>query len=67
MHENFAVAEIEQKAEGVRVAFQELVLQNGRSGTVKVEHVNRLKSYAPGVMHCVLDLYIPSSPSSDWP
>ena len=59
IHENFAVEEIDQKAEEVRFGVQQLGSQGGRRGTVKVEHVNRLKSYAPGVMHCVLDLYIP--------
>jgi tRNA wybutosine-synthesizing protein 2 len=63
VHENFAVAEIDQKADALRFAFQQLAFQEGRTGTVKVEHVNRLKSYAPGVMHCVIDLYIPPNPS----
>jgi len=68
VHENFATREIQEKAEEVRQAVQQLVDQckasQGRNDTrrdvpVKVEHINRLKSYAPGVMHCVLDIYIP--------
>ncbi|KAK4540491.1 hypothetical protein LTR36_009129 [Oleoguttula mirabilis] len=68
VHENFAVNEIEQKAEEVRVEIQRLVEQRGqRIGcedhrhpqSVAIEHINRLKSYAPGVMHCVIDIYIP--------
>jgi tRNA wybutosine-synthesizing protein 2 len=62
IHENFAVDEIDQKAEEVRFSIQQLAWKGGRTGTVKVGHVNRLKSYAPGVMHCVLDLYIPPCP-----
>ena len=61
VHENFAVEEIEQKAEEVRLSFQEMALWNAMTGTVKIECVNRLKSYAPGVMHCVIDVYIPPS------
>lgn len=58
VHENFGIAEIEEKAEGVREAFQRM-LTGKREGSVELEHVNRLKSYAPGVIHCVLDIYIP--------
>ncbi|KAK4900030.1 S-adenosylmethionine-dependent methyltransferase [Elasticomyces elasticus] len=68
VHENFAVAEIAEKAEDVRKEIEQLVAERmvSRYGQdsierrlVKVDHVNRLKSYAPGVMHCVLDIYIP--------
>lgn len=58
VHENFAVAEIDEKSEEVRRAFQSM-LNAKRDGTVELEYVNRLKSYAPGVIHCVLDIYIP--------
>lgn len=65
VHENFAVAEIEQNAEDVRRSLEDIALQDERPGTVKIEHINRLKSYAPGVMHCVIDVYIPAnSPKS---
>jgi tRNA wybutosine-synthesizing protein 2 len=59
VHENFAVKEIESKAEDVRKEFQHMVDCNGRSKSVELEYINRLKSYAPGVIHCVLDLHIP--------
>ncbi|KAF2767578.1 hypothetical protein EJ03DRAFT_329053 [Teratosphaeria nubilosa] len=66
VHENFAIDEIEGKAEEVRVEIQSLVDQFegdvNREGTkwrkVAVEHINRLKSYAPGVIHCVIDIRI---------
>ena len=61
VHENFAVSEIGQKSEEVRRAFQQMMVSEGRTGTIKVETVNRLKSYAPGVMHCVIDLHIPAN------
>lgn len=67
VHENFAVAEIEQKAEEARTQIQQVVdevtvRRHGpptASRLVTVEHISRLKSYAPGVMHCVLDIHIP--------
>ncbi|KAK5746164.1 S-adenosylmethionine-dependent methyltransferase [Elasticomyces elasticus] len=68
VHENFAVVEIAEKAEEVRKEIERLVVERmvsryGKESVerrlVKVDHVNRLKSYAPGVMHCVLDIYIP--------
>lgn len=67
IHENFAVTEIEEKAEEVRREIERLVEREpccadceagSRSRRVEVEHINRLKSYAPGVMHCVIDVYI---------
>jgi tRNA wybutosine-synthesizing protein 2 len=67
VHENFAVAEIEQKAEEVRSEIQRLndrvaCERHGGSADAKrvvtVECTNRLKSYAPGVMHCVIDIHI---------
>ena len=63
VHENFAVAEIEQRAEEVRATFQHMLEERGKDGTVEIEQINRLKSYAPGVMHCVIDIRIsPSIP-----
>ncbi|KAI6895443.1 hypothetical protein D0869_06687 [Hortaea werneckii] len=63
VHENFAVEEIPSKAEEVRREIQRLAGQlagyDFRDGSVKVEYVNKLKSFAPGVMHCVIDIYVP--------
>ncbi|KAK5117400.1 hypothetical protein LTR62_006018 [Meristemomyces frigidus] len=67
VHENFAVEEIVAKAEEVRREIQRLCekVARGRHGStgqekiIVVEDINRLKSYAPGVMHVVIDLYIP--------
>lgn len=60
VHENFAVKQIDVKAEEVRIAFQQMLEgSHSRGNEVSLEHINRLKSYAPGVMHCVLDIYVP--------
>jgi len=66
VHENFGVNEIETKAEVVRLDMQRLVDQKstvrgtGTMGMKKADivHINRLKSYAPGVIHCVVDIHI---------
>lgn len=60
VHENLAVSEIEQKAEEVRKAFEQLLGSSNKKRSPQLEHIHRLKSYAPGVMHCVLDIHIPS-------
>lgn len=60
-HENFAFDEIGQKAEEARAELQEMLMRDGRTGAVKIEETNRVKSYAPGVMHCVLDIHIPAN------
>nr|POE72465.1 trna wybutosine-synthesizing protein 2 [Quercus suber] len=62
VHENFAVAEIEAKAEEVRQTFENMMVESWRRGLAQLDAINRLKSYAPGVIHCVVDIYI--SPSS---
>ena len=31
---------------------------------VRCQHVERVKTYAPGVMHCVVDIYVPPLPST---
>ncbi|GAB7362654.1 hypothetical protein MBLNU230_g2963t1 [Neophaeotheca triangularis] len=62
VHENFAVVEIEERVDWVRGVFQEILKEaNGEVGgrRVEVEFVHRVKSYAPGVMHCVVDLHVP--------
>lgn len=68
LHENLAVNEIGPKVESIRQEIQRLAEERRQStsdkndveaGPVTVENIDRLKSYAPGVMHCVIDIYIP--------
>lgn len=74
LHENFGESEVGEKADEVvtevrriwgmvkaeRCGGVEDVL--GEDGTVKdavkLEHVERVKTYAPGVLHCVLDIWV---------
>lgn len=61
VHENFEQSEIEQKAEEVRSAFQSKLdaWRSKKDREVKLEYINRVKTYAPGVYHVVLDIYVP--------
>lgn len=60
-HENFLIEEIEKKAQETRKELSrilESLFPDVGTFAVEVEHINRLKNYAPGVMHCVVDLCI---------
>ncbi|KAF2143910.1 uncharacterized protein K452DRAFT_350275 [Aplosporella prunicola CBS 121167] len=67
LHENFGVGEIEQKAGETVAEVRRLVgvLAESRGGSpecvqdVALLHVERVKTYAPGVVHCVLDIFVP--------
>ena len=65
VHENFLVEEIHAKAEETRKEFEDLLrVERGGEVSTKVDFINRLKSYAPGVMHCVIDIVVyPRDPS----
>jgi tRNA wybutosine-synthesizing protein 2 len=59
-HENIASGEIEERRKEIVGIFD--VLANGGSIApvyqVHCQHLERVKSYAPGVIHCVLDICI---------
>ena len=68
LHENIAVKDIEAKAEDIVREIQAIVDDEPQGSVsqgsqkerqVELEHVEKVKTYAPGVMHCVLDIYIP--------
>ncbi|OJJ50912.1 hypothetical protein ASPZODRAFT_56649 [Penicilliopsis zonata CBS 506.65] len=58
VHENVAIHEIQQKSEEIRTALTESWEQSTRdtASTVECRHTERVKTYAPGVMHCVFDM-----------
>ncbi|KAF2083297.1 hypothetical protein K490DRAFT_22714, partial [Saccharata proteae CBS 121410] len=61
LHENLAIVEIEEKAEEIVGEVDQIMGRlrgDGERGGAKLEHVERVKTYAPGVMHCVLDIHI---------
>lgn len=60
-HENIAKRDIESRTAEIVDIFRNLARKRFEA-KVECEHVELVKSYAPGVMHCVLDIVI--SPSS---
>jgi tRNA wybutosine-synthesizing protein 2 len=67
VHENFEVKEIEIRAAAVVEEIGQLAVNlKGEGWRVNLEHVERVKTYAPGVMHCVLDIHVFASLSKDF-
>jgi tRNA wybutosine-synthesizing protein 2 len=67
LHENIATLSIQSKAQQILEQIQRFVINTSgeqKKGadrrTATLEHVEQVKTYAPGVMHCVLDIYISS-------
>ena len=59
VHENVGVEDIQERAKEVEKACQGyLDKEAGNGRKVKVEHVERVKMYAPGVVHCVFDVHV---------
>ncbi|KAF2026414.1 hypothetical protein EK21DRAFT_92444 [Setomelanomma holmii] len=56
VHENVAVADIEQRKSEIEMAFKSYVPE-GLEREVKVEWIEKVKMYAPGVAHCVFDVF----------
>ncbi|KAL2053489.1 hypothetical protein ABVK25_006141 [Lepraria finkii] len=62
-HENVAKRDIEGRETEIVMIFTELVNKKfgqkfGEQRSIECEHVELVKSYAPGVMHCVFDIVI---------
>ena len=62
-HENIAKAEIEDRKVEVLEIFEQLVKKHWSPDLevqriVRCDHIQQVKSYAPGIMHCVLDIAI---------
>ncbi|KAF2201255.1 hypothetical protein GQ43DRAFT_335430, partial [Delitschia confertaspora ATCC 74209] len=66
IHENIGAGEIERRAEEIEteilLIFQDVMKERGQKGdyipAVEVEHVEKVKTFAPGVWHCVVDIRI---------
>jgi tRNA wybutosine-synthesizing protein 2 len=63
LHENFRLEDIPKRSKEVVAEIQSLLNQTPSSNLVKareakLEHVQRVKSYAPGIIHCVVDIFI---------
>ena len=63
-HENIGIKDINTRKSQVVQVFDSLVNSSPQTTKriVQCQHLQRVKSYAPGVMHCVLDIHIGSLP-----
>ncbi|RYO83257.1 hypothetical protein DL766_002156 [Monosporascus sp. MC13-8B] len=61
LHENVGVADVERRKGKIERWFGELAKMHGGSKSAYVDHVERVKTFAPGVWHCVFDMYITTS------
>ena len=72
LHQNIAVKDIEETVQDILTEVKELVddtrvheVGSGREHALRVpelQNVAQVKTYAPGVMHCVLDIFVPPTP-----
>jgi tRNA wybutosine-synthesizing protein 2 len=65
-HENVGVEEMDERKKEVEGVFQKYLddgVESKRSA--RVEHVERVKMYAPGVVHCVFDVRIDGTVGTD--
>jgi tRNA wybutosine-synthesizing protein 2 len=58
LHENVGVADIEPRRKQVQTLFDRWLAGDGEGGKAAVEHVEQVKTYAPGVWHCVFDVHV---------
>ncbi|KAJ6258777.1 tRNA wybutosine-synthesizing protein [Drechslerella dactyloides] len=58
VHENVATADVDGLKEGIVGKFQALVVGKGLKRGVECVHVEYVKSWAPGVWHCVFDIRV---------
>ena len=72
-HENIAMTEIDSRKAHIVQIFDNLVNLGPQKPqrNVQCQHLERVKSYAPGIMHCVLDIQInplpDTMPMKSWP
>jgi tRNA wybutosine-synthesizing protein 2 len=58
LHENVGVGDIESRREEIGGIFNGWLDVEGGGRTAEVEHVEKVKTFAPGVWHCVFDVYV---------
>ncbi|KAH7007870.1 S-adenosyl-L-methionine-dependent methyltransferase [Macrophomina phaseolina] len=65
LHENFGEGEVGARAAEVVTEVRKIWVGDGEGeDAVRLEHVEKVKTYAPGVLHCVLDIWISPTGSS---
>ncbi|KAL9089392.1 MAG: hypothetical protein Q9165_005713 [Trypethelium subeluteriae] len=67
LHQNIAVKEIGETAKDTLKRTQTIAAamwdDGGTTRVLELQHIEQVKTYAPGVMHCVLDIFIPPASS----
>lgn len=58
LHENVGVADIDSRRDEISGIFAGWLVDEGRGRKATVAHVERVKTYAPGVWHCVFDVHV---------
>ncbi|RDA94113.1 hypothetical protein CP533_6607 [Ophiocordyceps camponoti-saundersi (nom. inval.)] len=58
LHENVGVDDIEARRRSVQRLVDDWSASEGRDRTSLVEHVELVKTFAPGVWHCVFDVHV---------
>lgn len=58
LHENVGVEDVQTRRAEIESTFQGWLVERGDPRNVKVEHVEFVKTFAPGVWHCVFDVFI---------
>ncbi|KAH7153182.1 S-adenosyl-L-methionine-dependent methyltransferase [Dactylonectria macrodidyma] len=62
LHENVGVNDTEARQQEIQHRFEGW-MEDKEKRTVKVEHIELVKTFAPGVWHCVFDVHVQSSSS----
>ncbi|KAF7891782.1 hypothetical protein EAF00_008084 [Botryotinia globosa] len=58
LHENVGIADVERRKGEIETMFRAWLKERADGRSVKVEHVEFVKTFAPDVWHCVFDVYI---------
>ncbi|KAM0248839.1 hypothetical protein ACHAQJ_009303 [Trichoderma viride] len=65
LHENVGVQDIESRRASIQTAFETWAASGASSRAPSAEHVEQVKTFAPGVWHCVFDVRITSGSISN--
>lgn len=57
LHENVSVDDIETRRQSLQSRLEEWAAVDGNTRIPKVTHIEQVKTFAPGVWHCVLDVH----------
>ena len=58
LHENVAVADIGSRRYQIEELYKEWSVGEGSKRRAVINHVEQVKTFAPGVWHCVFDVYV---------